>query len=145
MDVTKQQLAKIHTLLGQIIPDAKERDEYKKHLVQQYTNNRETSSAKLKTAEAAMMIDALEKLAPKNALLESAEKMRKKILFYCHKMQWYVTPGKLDMERINNWCVKYGHGHKRLNDYKQEELPQLVSQMQAVYGSFLKGIHTFTE
>ena len=59
-----------------------------------------------------------------------------------HEMGWQKADGKIDIERINNWCLAYGVGpeKKKFNDYKYHELPALVTQFKKVYQSFLKGI-----
>lgn len=68
----------------------------------------------------------------------AADRMRKKIIHYCHMMRWYNANGKLDWDRINGFCVKSGHAHKNLNEYTEKELPTLVSQWEEVYKSFLR-------
>jgi hypothetical protein len=60
---------------------------------------------------------------------------RKVIALFC-QME-YVSNKKADMERINAWCVKYGHKHKELNDYYGAELTALVSQVEKVYSTFI--------
>lgn len=130
-------------LLHSIYRDAAQRDEYKRQLVHEYTNGRETSTTKLRTAEAAMMITALERMAPPPPRIDdAANRMRRKIISMAHEMAWVMesNPQKADMQRINNWCKKSGYLHKGLNDYTEQELPALVSQFQKVYESYLRDI-----
>lgn len=69
------------------------------------------------------------------------DQMRKKILHYCHMMRWYKEgTDKLDWDRINNFCEKYGYHHKQLNQYNLAELRILVTQFEQVYKHFLQKI-----
>lgn len=63
-------------------------------------------------------------------------RQRKKVIALFCQME-YVANKKADMERINAWCVKYGHKHKELNDYYGAELTALVSQVEKVYSTFI--------
>jgi hypothetical protein len=79
-----------------------------------------------------------------NTPAQQANTMRKKIIALAHQMGWSkIHPGSgnkiADMQRIDEWCNKYGYLHKRLNQYTIEELPKLVTQYQNLYNSFLKG------
>lgn len=69
-----------------------------------------------------------------------ADKMRKKIISYFHKMGYQHDNCRINMVRVNDWCKKYGYLHKKLNDYNEKELPKLITQVEAVYTSFLAGI-----
>jgi len=65
-------------------------------------------------------------------------------------MGWYTSPPalssgegakrKLDMRRVNNWCLKYGYLHKLLDEYTYEELPKLVTQFEEVYKDMLRKV-----
>ena len=62
---------------------------------------------------------------------------RKVIALFC-QME-YVSNKKADMVRINDWCIKYGHRHVDLSNYYGADLTALVSQVEKVYASFIKG------
>jgi len=72
-----------------------------------------------------------------------ADKMRKKILSLTWEMNWVVKDPalKVDVERVNAWCVKYGYLHKPLNSYTYNELPKLLSQFEALHASFVNSIY----
>ena len=143
MLATENQKKQIHMLLHDIYPDNQQRDEYKRQLVKDYTDGRETSTTKLRTAEAAMMITALEKMAPpKKPKDDPANRMRRKIISMAHEMAWTLPhdPKKADMKRINDWCRNSGYLHKGLNDYTERELPMLVSQFTKVHETYLRDI-----
>ena len=72
------------------------------------------------------------------ALNVCENKQRRKVIALFCQME-YVANKKADMVRINAWCVKYGHQHKELNYYYGAELAALVSQVERVYHTFLKG------
>ncbi len=90
---------------------------------------------------------------------------RKKLLHYCHLMGWYegidmqvrddrqsvgdVTrqarlPApvrrKLDMERVNGWCMNYGKFKKPLMEHTHDELSILITQMEKVYSDYLNAV-----
>lgn len=71
----------------------------------------------------------------------AAQKMRRKIISIAHQLHWYL-PGtqKIDMAHINNWCIQYGHKHKKLNDYNVPELTILVTQFKEVFKDTLRNI-----
>lgn len=71
---------------------------------------------------------------------DPADLMRKKIISMARTMRWYVAgTEKADIDRIDNWCIKYGQFHKRLNDHTHDELTKLVTQFQnGLLNSYLK-------
>lgn len=118
------------------------RDE-KESIVESFSGGRTTSLRELRITEAQMLIGHLKSLEPSNA---RAERMRNKILSIAHEMGWYTSPTspraerKLDMRRVNNWCLKYGYLHKLLDEYTYEELPKLVTQFEEVYKDMLRKV-----
>lgn len=158
MNIVQTQLARIHILLGKI-----NRKAYKADYVIDITNGREISSSKLTFDEANALIKLLEneelvKFADDyNSTTFSDEKMnrlRRKILSICHELGWYkigadgkliLKDGKqqLDFDRINNYCLKYGHYHKPLNNHTGDELQGktgLIFQFQTMLDNHRKAI-----
>lgn len=112
--------------------------EQRADLIHVYTNGRSRSGADLKSSEAADLIRYLKSLDPEE---KAAEQMRRKIIAYAHEMKWYAEgSNKVDMVRLDNWCQKFSIRKKKLNQYLYNELPQLVTQFEEVYKSFLKGL-----
>lgn len=111
------------------------RDE-KESIVNAFTGGRTTSTKVMSDKEAVALIAHLQSL---DTDVASAEKMRNKILYYGHEMNWRL-PGteRIDMQRVNNWCIKFGYLKKPLDAHTQKELPQLLSQFEQVYKSYLK-------
>ena len=79
----------------------------------------------------------------------SVQRMKGKILFLAHEMGWYVEGSKrnskgklqLDLQRIDNWCLKFGYIKRKFDNYSFEELPKLVTQFKEyVYKDYLKKI-----
>jgi hypothetical protein len=133
-NINSNQLKAIHTLLGMHgLKDEKE------SIVNAFTGGRTGSSKELKYKEAAALIGHLKSLEPTNG---RADKMRNKILSMAHEMNWCLEGGNniVDMDHVNNWCIHYGHAKKKLDDYKYNELPTLVSQFEEVYKRHLKGV-----
>lgn len=124
--------------------------ELKREYVFTASNARTTSTKDLYDVEITWLIDNLNKLQGdkqektqtwKDVQKWRADRMRKKILHYCHMMHWYKTgTHELDFHAIDEFCIKRGHAHKQLNQYKYSELPTLVSQFEEVYKHFLSKI-----
>ncbi len=93
-----------------------------------FTQGRTGSLRALTKYEAMDMIRALD--SPDG---RSADTQRKKVISYARAAGWTRHNGKADMERINNWCIQYGHGHQPLNDYTPEQLPKLIYQAQQFF------------
>lgn len=114
---------------------------HKKNIIGGISFGRTESSKDLSIEEGNMLIAYLQNEANNSKYGEAANKMRRKIISMAHQLHWYLPNSqKIDMERINNWCLQYGHGHKKLNDYTGKELPTLVTQFKAVFASVLTNI-----
>lgn len=72
------------------------------------------------------------------------DRMRKKIISLARTIGWQVEnpedpwKPKPDMQRINNWCQKYGMYKKRLNDHSKKELIDILTQFEKMYAWKLK-------
>lgn len=68
---------------------------------------------------------------------DPCQEMRRKIISMAHQIGWqlpaYGKP-KVNMEKLEGWCLKYGQFHKPLNDHNETELAKLVTQFQ--YGPY---------
>jgi hypothetical protein len=142
--ITPVQLKRIHMLLNKAGEAA-----YKQDWVALISDHRVYSSKELSKAEADGLITALEQVLkglrmgfnPQTIQQEAFEtpaeqlqKLRRKVLYYCHQMQWYkkldstgtiaIKNGKpeLDFNRIDNYCKKYSRVHKTLNEHTIAEL-----------------------
>lgn len=62
------------------------------------------------------------------------DKMKKKIISMAMTIGWVLKNGKIDMVRLNTWCVHKGMYKLSLDMHDPEQLPYLVSQFQ--YGPF---------
>ena len=128
--ITPAQLICLNTLISKRGIDK----DTKAMMVAGFSANRCVSSKELTFNEATDMIKHLQTLQPHQA---QAEKMRNKIIYYAHEMNWRKN-GKADMPRIDEWCKKFGYLHKALDQYEYNELPKLVSQIEIVYKSYLR-------
>jgi hypothetical protein len=132
--VAKSQIVKIHQFKNAFKLD----EETYRDLINQYTNSRSNSSKDMYWHEAAQLINYFD-----NCGNDSTNRQRRKMIGIAHTMGWNLfnetnpLKPKADMDRINNWCVKFGFGHKPLNDYTTQELPKLITQFQAVFKSHL--------
>lgn len=109
--------------------------EEKEELVYRITKGRETSSSKMSWGEMDEAIKQLKSFVVKSE--DSADKMRKKIIHYFHELGWKKHDGSADMMQIEGWCVNRSYLKKGLNDYKLNELPDLVSQVEIMYKKHL--------
>jgi hypothetical protein len=118
--------------------------EDKKSLALQYSKNRTDRTSELTYQEYLNLIKDLQVSFVNEASGRISDKMRKKIISRAREMRWEIQDdnGRVmaDMQRINNWAVKYGYLHKNLNDYTENELPQLVSQFDNVYFDYLRKV-----
>lgn len=130
-----------HALLAQTNLTANKAD-----LVSGFTQGRTEKSSEMTEFEAREFIEYLKKQVPVKRTQQqiSADKMRKRILSLAWEMAWIVystnEKPKVDVKRVNEWCLKYASLKKPFNDYLYNELPDLVTQFQNVYKSYLKGV-----
>jgi hypothetical protein len=68
----------------------------------------------------------------KSQVPEGVLKMRRRFFAVCHELGWKLENGKLDYKRINGWLLQYGVHKKKLNAYTAKELPELISQIDAL-------------
>ncbi len=62
--------------------------------------------------------------------------MRRKIFaLFIHHMGY-------SKKRMENWCIKYGKYHKRLNNHTHNELVELVTQAEKTYASFIPSVRS---
>lgn len=133
-EITPGQIKIIRTIIS-----ARKLDHMKDELILSASEGRTSSTKDLYFIEADALIKSLNTEGKKEE--DKSYKMRGKILSMAHEMQWY-KPGtrKLNYDRINEWCEKFGYLHKRLDRYTYSELPKLVTQFEAVHKDFLKKI-----
>lgn len=135
--ITTPQIIKIKTLCGKYRINSAD-------LAYSYSDNRTESVSQLYINEAGELIKYLEKLS--STPQTSKIKMQRKILSLAHEMRWQKpyplgrVGWRVDMGRVNNWCVQYGHATKPFNQYTEAELPKLVYQFEQAYKDYLKGV-----
>lgn len=132
MYINPQQNRILHALLFQT-----NMMELKQELVWSFSNQRTSSSRELNVQEAQALISYLKNLDPKEI---AAEKMRRKILSKAHKLRWELENGKIDMARLNGWCIAYGGFKKSLNQHTHDELVQLVTAFDKVYKHYISKV-----
>lgn len=111
----------------------------KKELVLSATGGRTDSIREMSNVEAINLLKSLNDKADNyDENREKKLKMKRKILAYCHEMNWETDDGKVDMKRVNGYCEKSGYLKKKFNDYKIDELPKLVQQFARMRANYLK-------
>lgn len=124
-------------MIGYLINRLKLDKDTKEELIYMHSDGRTTHISELSKQEAIQVIKSLTSGA--NIPETPASKMRRKILSMAHELHWETRNGKVDLSRVNGWCVQYGGG-KSLDAYTVTELPTLVSQFESMYLKHLKGI-----
>lgn len=132
MTITPTQNKVLHALLNSTKMTSSKAD-----LVLGFTQGRSESSRDLTMQEAQEFINYLKQL---DNHAEAANTMRRKILSMCHRIKWEHEDGKVDLERLNNWCRTRSYLKKELNAYQYKELPKLVAEFQQVYKHYLNKV-----
>lgn len=152
---TTKDIQIIHALLAKLAPQmgitmgSEEMKHYKRSLVETYSNGREESTKGLYVDEAGQLKQDLQYLVNghnntdqrKRSPIEVQKNQKRRLLLaYAHEMMWELPGGKVDMERVNNWCVKYGQYHKELNAHSLTELSDIIVQMEKAYRHLLRSV-----
>ena len=135
--LTKPQLIIINTLVSKLGI----RKEVKQQMVIGFSYGRETSTTQLTGEEATAFIQHLKSIDPGERMNEEkAERMRRKIISMAHEINWRI-PGttKVNMLKVDAWCIKYSPQKKKLNHHKVNELAGLVTQFEkGPYSSYIR-------
>jgi hypothetical protein len=108
-----------------------------------FSGMRTTSRKELTSYEASQMIRHLKGMDKEEA---ACDKMRKSMIAKTYEMKGVPRDaGKPQraaaMKWLNEWCIKFGHGKKPLDEYKKkDELTKLVTQLNKVYNDFLTAL-----
>lgn len=123
----------------------KHRLEYK-DVVAEFTDGRTDSLKALTDGEFRELMIRMQRYnAPPT---DAANQMRRKMIAIARQMRWTKPdPNPLrrgeevaDMERIDNWCIKYGKFNKKLNAHTYDELTQLITAFEHVLTSYLSSL-----
>ncbi|MEO9257390.1 MAG: hypothetical protein ABI207_03350 [Crocinitomicaceae bacterium] len=111
----------------------------RKEIIEMATGGRKHSLKTLSPFEYNEVLISINNIITRHPIeSEEANKMRRKVIALFAKQGWKTPEGKSDMNRINNWCINYGKFKKSLNQHTTSELPQLISQVEKVYQSFIE-------
>lgn len=129
--ITPDQLKIIHVLLNKngLI-------EHKAEIIHEYSHGRCTSSRSLSFTEAKALIAHLNTYGNNDSSYKQHQ-CKLKILSMAHELGWQLSASKIDMERVNAWCIKYGHQHCKLDKYPADDLPMLVTQFEKMYSQYI--------
>lgn len=110
--------------------------EQKGAIVAGFSSMGHESTKELTEQEARQLIMHLKTLDPDE---KKCEKLRKTIISMAHEMG-YRKPGttKVDMVKLDDWCVNYGKYKKKLNQHKYDELLVLQWQFKQYHDKFIK-------
>ena len=110
-------------------------EEEKYALIRSFSDGRTASFSALEQSEEKRLPSYLQqevdKLNNKTRGEEySSDKMRKKVI---SKVASYLGQKKLDLSAVKEFVTSVGYMKKDLNRYSHDELPKLVSQMEAIW------------
>lgn len=128
-NINKKQIAAIHTLISKLnLPKA--------DIVIGASSGRTESVGGLTSAEANDLIKYLKSQDPEE---KKAEKVRRVIISMAHELG-YRKPGtkKVDMAKLDEWCMKYGKFKKKLNQHSLSEVNELRWQFGQYHGKFIR-------
>lgn len=86
------------------------------------------------------MLAIIKELEDTFKVQDQCDKMRKKIISKAHQMFWELPYGKIDMWRVDQWCINQGPFKKALNKHDYKELTVLVSVFESVYKHYMSKI-----
>lgn len=136
MKITPSQNRRLHQLLNELGAM-----EIKKELVSSFTRGRSDSSKDLTITEAKSLIVHLQGFQVND---NPADRMRKKIIAICYKIEWIYGNSpedrKMNMAKIDNFLKKAGCLKKPLNAFTVKELPKLVSQFEQIEKHYEKAV-----
>lgn len=109
--------------------------EDKEDYIEELTDGRTKSLRELTYSEFNDMVNHLDK-----ERIAKREKMVNKVLSLAHEMLWELPDGKVDMERVNNFCMKRTPQKVKLDEVKYKDLPTVVSIFEKMHMEFLKAL-----
>lgn len=131
--------------MGALVSKLKIQD--KDALVLGFSNMRTSSRADLTVAEARSLIKHLKDLDKEKGQKDAkCQKMRSYMIAMAYEMYGVprsnATPAQKRnaLDRLNEWCVDYGHCHKKLDDHEYDELIVLVTQYKKAHANLLSNL-----
>ena len=130
--------ARFHALFGRCQREGKVREVDYHEVIKDLTGGQKGRLSDLTPGELRNIEAALQELV--DPVGGAANRMRRKVIAILAAHGMCDAHNKPDMAHINAWCVKYGHAHKPLNHYANNELPRLVSQAEGVMRSDINAV-----
>lgn len=113
---------RFHKLISKLGIDA----EAKADIVRRFTNQRESSSAKMHHNEMAQAILFLVRTSS-SSRDSKVYRMKMKVLSLAHELGWEKEGGKIDYNHLNDWFVKYSPSHFKMDDCKASDLQSAIT------------------
>lgn len=110
-----------------------ERQDDAAELALQFSNGRTNELKELSHNETQQLIEFIGEKQPPNPMVN-------KLLYLAHNIGWELKDGKIDIERLNAWCVKYTTAKKPLNKIPEKELPIVVSVFEKMHQAHLNNL-----
>ena len=107
-------------------------EEAKEQIVLELTNGATSHLSDLSHAQTQQLIGIL---APEQQT--TRKKMENKVFWVMHEIGKETPEGKVDMEWLDSWCLKYSPAHKEFDDLTDQELTQVVTIFKKMYAEHL--------
>lgn len=124
---TTGQSQRFHKLIGKLGIDA----DGKADIVRRFTDQRESSSAKMYYNEMAQAILFLVRTTS-STRDSKVYRMQMKVLSLAHEIGWETPAGKVDSKHLDEWFVKYTPGHHKFNDCNAAELQAAITILEKI-------------
>lgn len=140
--MNKAQIGKVRVMLANAgINNEKEKKEFVMMVTQRTDSLSACTQDETKTIIAYLEANSPQPETLKQTVSRAAEKQRRYIISMAHQMHWYKPrTKKVDMQRVDNWCIQYSGYGKPLDEIDDTMLPALVTQFQKVLKSFLNAL-----
>lgn len=108
-----------------------------KEVVYNYTKGRTTDLKDMAYKETYALVNDLQGNSDSGT---KRTKMIAKVFSIAHEMHWEISKGDVDLEHIDQFCLTKTKYKKKLSQFTNNELPELVTVLERVRDSFLKGL-----
>ena len=108
----------------------------KDEIVLELTDGRTSHLSEMTKAEAQLFFDVMlgeaQSPAP-NSEAAKCDNSTRKLLSMAHEVKWQSPNGKVDYQRLSNWCKKYSPAHKCYKQQNSKELAETVTSFSKLH------------
>lgn len=131
MQNSKENIVRARTIMSKL---AHFTEEDKEMLCMETSGGRTNSLSRLTPQEGREVCFILQRQLPKPI----NSPMKRKIISRALDLGWKNKQGKIDMKRLDGWCIKYGAFKKPLDKHSDKELQMVVTAFDKFYHYVIK-------